>query len=392
MKKIGIYLASRPESGGTYQYCLSIIAALKVLIDDDYSVTAFFHSKDWEAVLPKKFIKKHRKRNIFHRLFGRFYRFIDRSEKNILRFSNLFNPMIRIINHSDCDVVIFPSQDSVSYQIKKKSISTIHDLMHRYEPYLSEYQDGEYHRREKHFKAISKYTNLILVDSNVGKMHVIDSYSVEENKIFVLPFVAPLYMLQTAYEDVKKKYNLPSKYFFYPAQFWEHKNHISLLDALKILNQKGIKVNLVLVGAKKNNYEKVLKKIKELNLLDQVKILGYVSNNEMASLYNSAFATVFVSILGPTNIPPIEALVSDCPLICSNSYAMPEQIGDAALYVNARDPKDIANKIIMLLENKELSRELKENGRKVISNYGPVEFQIKLKKAIDSIVDDVTQT
>ena len=49
-------------------------------------------------------------------------------------------------------------------------------------------------------------------------------------------------------EDVLKKYSLESGYFFYPAQFWAHKNHIRILEALVQLNLEGLRFNVVFSG------------------------------------------------------------------------------------------------------------------------------------------------
>lgn len=386
MIHIGIYLASEPYGGGTYQYNLSVIHALESFDKRKYKITAFYHNEDWNKVIPKSFNKVTSGRPLILRAMGRIYKIIDRSAEGWRRFASVFNPIVNKINNSSCDIIIYPSQDTASYQTNKKSLSTIHDLMHRYESHFEEYQNAEYDRREKHYSMMSQYANGILVDSKIGKQQVVESYGVDEKKVFVLPFVPPLYLLNTKDVDVKTKYNLPDKYIFYPAQFWEHKNHINLLEAIKILKDQSLDVNLVLVGSKKNNYERVLKKIDELGLFNNIFILGYVSNDDMASLYQNAVATAFVSLIGPTNIPPMEALALGCPLICSNAYAMPEQVGDAALLVNPKNPQDIADKIKKIYLDEGLSINYIQAGYKKIEEYGQKEFTERLELCIQVVL------
>ncbi len=385
MKKIGVYLASEPFGGGTYQYNLSIIHALDSFDQSQYKITVFCHSEKWAEIVPKRFEKIIVARPLVLRILGRVYKMIDRSAEGWRRFAWFFNPMIKEINKSDCEIIIYPSQDALSYQTNKKSLSTIHDLMHRYESHFEEYQNGEYDRREKHYSMMCKYATGILVDSNIGKKHVVDSYTTDESKVFVLKFVPPMYLLDAKDVDVKSKYDLPENYLFYPAQFWEHKNHINLLKALRIVLDRGVDINLVLVGSKKNNYEKVMNFITELGLDNHVFVLGYVSNDDMASLYKNAVATTFVSLIGPTNIPPMEALTLDSPLICSSAYGMPEQVGDAALLVNPKSSEDIAEKIEKLVSDKNLQEEMKSKGRQVILNYGQKEFNNILEKIINLV-------
>ena len=96
----------------------------------------------------------------------------------------------------------------------------------------------------------------IFVDSSLGKKHVLDNFKINKKKLLVLPFVAPSYLKNFVKFNVFKKFNIPKKYFFYPAQFWEHKNHINLIKAISIYNSKNTyeKINLVLCGAKKNYF------------------------------------------------------------------------------------------------------------------------------------------
>lgn len=386
MKSIGLYLNSEPFTGGAYQYTLSIIQALNFLDQKSYKVICFCHSPKWNNLIPEDFENVILPRYLILRILSRIYKLIDRSNLGWVRFAWLFNPIIKKIDKSDCHLIIFPNQDSLSYQIKKKSLSTIHDLMHRYEPLHSEYQKGAYEYREKHYKLICKFATGILVDSNIGKKHVIDSYKINPKKVFVLPFIPPTYLLNTNYVNIKFKYQLPDKYIFYPAQFWEHKNHFNLLKAIKLLIDKGYDINLVLVGSKKNNFEKVQELINELNINKNVFILGYVNNDEMAALYKNSIATTFISLIGPTNIPPLEALLMGSPLICSNLYAMPEQVGNAALLVDPRNPKDIAEKVQQILLNTNLRKELINNGNKVIEKFTLNNFSNSLEGIINSLI------
>jgi glycosyltransferase involved in cell wall biosynthesis len=389
MKRIGVYLAAEPTGGGTFQYNLSIIQALKDLNKNQYEITAFIHNKEWLNYLPSDFNIFFKKKAVFKKFLNKIYRLLNRSDNAPLLFASFFNPIINTINKSNCNIVIMPSQDEATYQITKNSISTIHDLMHRYESHFDEYQNGEFQIREKHYSLICKFADAILVDSKVGKEQVIESYNVEPNKVFVLPFVPPFYLHNSENTEIELKYNLPKNYFFYPAQFWEHKNHVNLLKALKILHDHNIATNLVLVGSKKNNFQKVIDLIDELGLAKNVYVLGYVSNNDMASLYRNAIATTFVSLIGPTNIPPLEAMYLGCPLICSKVYGMPEQVGDAALLIDPLDPKDIAQKMNMILGDPLLAKQCIQKGKKVIESYGQKEFSQKLENYLNLVIDNI---
>ena len=79
--------------------------------------------------------------------------------------------------------------------------------------------------------------------------------------------------------------SLPKKYFFYPAQFWEHKNHIRILEAIKILKERDINVNFVFCGKDKGNLKNIKIKISKLKIIDHVKIFNFLSNEEIKIKY-----------------------------------------------------------------------------------------------------------
>ena len=122
--------------------------------------------------------------------------------------------------------------------------------MHRYEHQFSEYTNKIILERDIHYQNICKYCNGILVDSEMGKKHVINSYDVEKKKIFSLPFIIPKYLFKKKI-NVFKKFKIKEKYLFYPAQFWEHKNHINLIKAFKDVLKKNKNISLVFCGQKK---------------------------------------------------------------------------------------------------------------------------------------------
>ncbi len=384
-RNIGLYLSTEPTGGGTYQYVLSMIKALEVIDPIEFIITVFYFDSRWEVDIPKQFQRIRVNKSFFDKVRIKIYRLLDNTPEG-WRYAGHFLNTVKAINNSKCDIIICPGQDDIAYQTNKQSIATIHDLMHRYESHFDEYKHGEYERREIHYSAMARYSTIILVDSITSKQQVIESYKVEDNKVFVLPFVPPYYLTNCNNIDVISKYHLPKKYIFYPAQFWEHKNHISLFKAIEILKNDGLEIALVLVGSKKNNYLNSIREIKNLGLVNQVHILGYVPNDDMYSLYKHAVAMTYVSLVGPTNIPPMEALLTGCPLICSNAYAMPEQVGDAALLVDPKDPNDIAQKIKLIWLDESLRVDLIKKGYQRTKIYGQNDFNKLIVNLIERVI------
>ena len=155
--------------------------------------------------------------------------------------------------------------------------------MHRYErrfPEVSAF--GLFWRRERHYRRICRHALGVLVDSDVGGRQLVESYALPPERIHVLPYVAPPYMQAKAVPvGFDERYRLPESFVFYPAQFWEHKNHVRLLLALASLRPEFPELHLVLAGSPKNAYERVLREIDRLGLADRVSVLGYVPDEDM---------------------------------------------------------------------------------------------------------------
>ena len=121
-------------------------------------------------------------------------------------------------------------------------------------------------------------------------------------------------------------------------------------------------------GCKKN----IISFAKSLGIEDRIIFTGFVSNQELISLYKSSLALVMPTFFGPTNIPPLEAFKLGIPVIYSDLEGLRDQVKDAALLVNLYDPDSLANYLINLMKNDSLRNELIKKGfmrYKEIENY-----------------------
>lgn len=391
VKKIGLFLASNPQFGGTYQYNQGMIEAVKSLSKDKYE--CFFISYKFE-INAEEFLNE----NIIEitvpfreKLLRKIFTLFDVTLPLWRKVSPYINSISKTFNKEKFDLIIFPSQDPFSYETNINSLTTIHDLMHRYEPNFPEVAGKRiYNLREKLYKNICKYSSGILVDSMVGKMHVEESYGVDKSKLFVLPFIAPKYIynykLNQSSIDSLLKFNLPPKYIFYPAQFWNHKNHINLVKAVNLVKEEISDIRLVLVGGKKEAYTGVVNLINELKLEKIVTMLGYVTNEELAGLFTKARALVMPTYFGPTNIPQLEAFKLECPVATSRIYGIPDQVKDAALLFDPHSVIEIADTIKKLWNDDDLCKSLVKKGKEISDSWGQEQFNKKLESIIEKIL------
>jgi glycosyltransferase involved in cell wall biosynthesis len=230
--------------------------------------------------------------------------------------------------------------------------------------------NGEYESRQNFFSSIVHRSYRIVSESESGKSDICKYYNLNPGKIVVVPqFPSSLVHLNPSDSNVKMildKFRIDGrKFLFYPAQFWPHKNHVNLIKAIDELKRKNILIELVFTGSDKGNLAYILDYIENLKLGDQIKYLGFVSDEEMRVLYNTAYAMVFPTLLGPTNMPISEAIACGCPVICSDFTGHREQAEDAALYVNPEEYLDISEKIETIIRDDELRLKLIARGIEV---------------------------
>ena len=383
MKKIALYIDYDYQGTGVSQYIKALLNSLIELSSNDILITVIYTRKSWDSQLnitphiKSVYLSNSKYINPFYQLLISFglYAIAKLIAQN-------FDKNIRFIDDQKFDFIIFPGADTIACLIKSKVVGTIHDLMHRYERHFKECGSFfRYHYRDNYYRKLLFLSEAVFVDSNLGKKQALESYSKVNAKIFILPFIAPdyIYSHNVTNSDLPVHKQSNNKYIFYAAAFLPHKNHLNLIKAFKILKENGHQINLLLAGKKNSEYHSLNSYVIENGLQEQVKFLGYVPDVDMINLYKNAFAMVMPTFLGPTNIPPIEAILLNCPPIVSKKYAMPEQFEDAAIYFDPNSSSQIADSIESLLTDKNLRNNLINNGIKIKEKFSQQRFESDLK-------------
>ena len=385
---LAIYLSMKPDEGGKFQYSISMIDALSEFSASEYQIFAFYHDELWKQYIPTNITAiQVRKRNFVERLIRK--AFLNIFGIIIWRIvGRFFDPLQKMLYKVNPALVFYPGNDTLGFECSLKAASPIFDLMHRYASQFPEVGDSIVFRlREIHYKHICEYSELIFVDSNVGKQHVLDSYTVEPSKVIILPYIAPKYIYNTIVNpDICKKHNVPEEFIFYPAQLWKHKNHERIIEAIAILKNRGIIINAIFVGSKKNAQDEVFLLINKNKLESQVFFLDYVSNEDLVSFYKKSKMLVMPDYMGPTNIPPLEAIALGCPVLTSNNFAKFEQLKDAAIYCNPDDAEDLASKIESIWGNKDLRNELISKGYAHSASWNQQAYNRKLLSIVEQYI------
>ena len=263
----------------------------------------------------------------------------------------LVGPLEKKLIRHGCDVVYFLTPSHLPSVLQKLNyINAVWDLCHRETPEFPEVRSfNTFLMREKIYKYSFGPALFTFTDSKRLADMASQYYGVERNRFIVMPF-SPTPFLEQKYatkaQEVIDKYTLDADYYYYPAQFWAHKNHIRILQALIILRDVNrFTPSVVFSGKDYGNLGHIKKFIKANKLDSQVKILGFVPSEDMRGLYEKAIAVVMPTYFGPTNLPPLEAWSLGIPLIYSVQLA--EQAGDAALLVDPDNATELSNAMLL---------------------------------------------
>lgn len=388
MKRIGVLLSAGP-GGGVLQYTQAILDAVRSL-SAEHALVAAFEDESWRTYLDGRFEVVRLHDGLFQRALNRVWHVSGLPISLWRRTAARLDRNVRALIRARCDLWVCPNHERYVFRAPIPALGTVHDLMHRYERRFPEVSaDGEYEAREFHFSETCRWAKGILVDSELGKSQLVASYGVDPGKVFPLPYVAPSWIYDYDGRDdaaVRDKYGLPEKYFFYPAQFYRHKNHSGLIDAVARMRTTHPDARLVLVGAKeRNGYEEVRGQVTALGLDENVIFAGYVEDREMAAFYTQARALVMPTYFGPTNIPPLEAFALGCPVATSRIYGNPAQVGDAALLFDPSLITEIHTCLVRLWTDDALCAELARRGRDHAAAWGPPQFQARFREIVGAL-------
>jgi glycosyltransferase involved in cell wall biosynthesis len=292
----------------------------------------------------------------------------------------------RIVRANNIDILWFVSPRSVE-ATELPYVYTVWDLQHRLQPWFPEVgSNGLWRRYEQKYSTAIRRAWRIIVGTEVGKEEVSRFYQVPDERIRVLPLPAPRHQVRSIDGGtlVRNKYGLPKQYLFYPAQFWPNKNHIGLLSAVELLLRKyGLTLPVVLTGSDRGNLNHVRAAVEKLGLSGQVHFLGFVAREDLPDLYRNALALVYPTFFGPDNLPPLEAFVAGCPVISSNYSGASEQLGSAALLVDADDCGAWALAIKRIYEDSSLRDRLVRDGFARVENWNSETYVREVLCAIE---------
>jgi glycosyltransferase involved in cell wall biosynthesis len=275
------------------------------------------------------------------------------------------------------DVVHYPYFDpfflTLPFNKKYKTVVTVHDLTPLVFP--EHFPAGIKGNLKWHVQKYNlKKVDAIIADSFASKKDIITIAGIAEKNVHVAHLAAgEEFQHMNSSSNLSVKYTVPEKFVLYVGDVTWNKNVPRLIKAAEKAD-----VHLVMVGktlASKefdasNPWNKDLVEVQKLvKKNSNISILGFVPNEDLVSLYNSATLFAFPSIYEGFGLPVIEAMQSSCPVVTSKGGSLAEVAGEAACFVDPYDVDDIARGISEVFNNKTLQKELAVKGLKQAKTF-----------------------
>lgn len=311
--KIGMDISQLAHEGGVVTYTRNLSESLS-RHQDLYMV--FFYSslrKKYKGSL--KNVKSYRlPPSIFEVFFNRF--------RNI-SIEKFIGP-----------IDIFHSSDWIQPPTKAIKVTTYHDVVPLKYPQWSVPSIVKVHKRR--LELVRKEIDAIIAVSETTKKDLMEVSGIPSEKITVIyeaPTVKFKHRNKKEINEFRQKYNLPDKF---------------------VLAIGGV--------GERRNLQRIIEACKGFNLVVTGQTIPWLKIDELELLYASASALLYCSLYEGFGIPILDAFSCGLPVITSNISSMPEVAGGAALLVDPLDVVDIKEKLSMILQDKELRKNMIAKG------------------------------
>jgi glycosyltransferase involved in cell wall biosynthesis len=267
----------------------------------------------------------------------------------------------RIFEAARLDLLHFPMGFIVPIAYRGRTVLTSLDVQQEIHPEF--FSEKELRWRRKHYPPSARKATHIITISDYTAKSLADAWGIpRERTTTVYPgceeeFFRPVH-------ESNRPDDLPNRFFFYPAAFWPHKNHLRLFRALALLREKqSFRLPLLLCGMNAGDDAAARAAVHDLGIGDQVAFLGYVSRERLRLLYRHAAFMVFPSLFEGFGIPVVEAMAAGCPVATSPATSLLEIVGDDGFTFDPENVESIAAAIQRLDTEPDLRRQIVEHGK-----------------------------
>ncbi|WP_078413771.1 glycosyltransferase [Priestia abyssalis] len=254
----------------------------------------------------------------------------------------------------------------IQAQLNIPLICTIHATEHGRNNGIHNALQESVHEKERR---LIHDAHAVIVCSEYMKKELIDLFYVRPDKISVFPNgIEPgMFLSQCRPNNLQKKYQLCSddRLIFSVGRVVYEKGFHILIEAAEIIRKEKANVRVIIAGKGPLLHEyRAL--IKEKKLEKHIQFIGYITDDERNQLFHLSDIVVFPSLYEPFGIVALEGMVVGKPTIVTNTGGLQTIVEDgvSGIKVRPNDAVHLAEKILVLLQDKEYARRLGEKGKK----------------------------
>ena len=313
--KIGIFVSFN-ETGGSLNQTLGfakLINKLKINKNDQLCIISDkkINSKDY---FDENIELYHFKKTLFDKIKFFIFGFL---KKNKYYFIKITNPFQKFLKKNKVDLLIFsnPSYYSLYCDDIHFALNIWNTEIKKYKDF-KEFKAGGYNYQKKIIENAVENAFKIIVFTEKNRLDLITEFNCKSEDIKILnltPILPKKYekIKENNFSEIFSKFNFDKnkKWFFYPSQFWSHKNHIYLLDVLKEIEDENLNsIGFIFCGGDKGNLNYIKNKIKDYKLENHIKVIGHISDEELISIYKYCDAITIPTYLGRSSLPLLEGI------------------------------------------------------------------------------------
>lgn len=226
------------------------------------------------------------------------------------------------------------------------TIRWIPDFQHRYLPHL--FSQEECAARDRSIGELASRPGVVVLSSQVALADFQRFYPDAQVTARVWRFCSLLDTTAPPNPEIPRKYGLPEKYLYLPNQFWSHKNHLTVLKALALLNgQHGCRIPLVCTGAQMDprneaHFASLQSFIRQHGLEDQVFLLGLIDRVDQVEVLRRAAAVIQPSLFEGWSTVVEDIRATGRPIFLSDLPVHREQSPDRCEYFDPLDERHLA--------------------------------------------------
>ena len=204
----------------------------------------------------------------------------------------------------------------------------------------------------------------IITVSEFTRQDVLKKYSVDSDKV-----VAVYNGFQVRTAQKKESLTTTGGYILYVGTLQPRKNVITLIKSFHLVSQYMPDLKLVIVGKRGWLYDKIFTEVANFDLQDKVEFTDFIPDDELAQLFTHARLFVHPSLYEGFGLPILEAMSYGCPVLAASGSSFEEIGGSACEYFNPRDTIELKNKILRLMNDGPLRKELVEKGHEQVKKF-----------------------